>query len=318
MRERLTVSPRTYAVVAQIAMAILVLIVFSGAAVRTTGSGLGCPDWPDCRGTFLPAFEKHTWMEYSNRLLSSVVGVVCIAAGVLAFRLRPFRRDILVPAVILPIGVLLEGALGAAAVAFDLHWPVVVAHYLLSLVLLVAATVIVWRLRREEGAPPPRTDRPTVLGTRVLVVYGACIIVLGTLATAAGPHAGGAGTGDVVQRLDLWGAGTLRTMIKIHGHLAAAMGVGAIAVWLVALLRGAGSALVRSLAAVCVLMGIQGALGLWQYHTHLPAEIVWVHSSVPAVLWAALVWSWLTAGTPQRAEQPSGERADRTRALAAP
>src|SRR4051794_36319165 len=194
MGERLTVSPRTYSYVAQAAMAILVLIVFSGAAVRTSGSGLGCPDWPDCRGTFLPAFEKHTWMEYSNRLLSSVVGVVCIAAGVLAFRLRPFRRDILIPAVILPIGVLLEGGLGAAAVAFDLHWPVVVAHYLLSLVLLVAATVIVWRLRREEGAPPPRTDRATVLGTRALVLYGACIIVLGTLATAAGPHAGGAGT----------------------------------------------------------------------------------------------------------------------------
>src|SRR4051812_14686640 len=275
MGERLTVSPRTYAYVAQAAMAILVLIVFSGAAVRTSGSGLGCPDWPDCRGTFLPAFEKHTWMEYSNRLLSSVVGVICVAAGLLAFRLRPFRRDIVRPALVLPVGVILEGALGAAAVAFDLEWPGVIAHYLLSLILLVAATLVVWRLRRPEDAPRPANDAMVVRGTRALTAYGAGIIVLGTFATAAGPHAGGAGTGDVVRRLDVFGADTLVKLIKLHGHLAAAMGAAAILLFALAVWRGAGGELRRSLGSVCVLLGIQGALGLWQYHTHLPAEIVW-------------------------------------------
>jgi cytochrome c oxidase assembly protein subunit 15 len=311
MRERLTVSPRTFAIVAQTAMAFLVLIVFSGAAVRTTGSGLGCPDWPDCRGTFLPAFEKHTWMEYSNRLLSSVVGVICIAVGVLAFRRRPFRRDLVVPGVVLALGVCGEGAIGAAAVAFHLHWPVVIAHYLLSLVLLAAATTIVGRLREEPAAAaaarpleaadrrvgaPAGADRPVALATRALVVYGALIIVLGTLATAAGPHAGGAGTGDVVERLRVFGAGTLVTLIKIHGHLAAAMGVGAVVLWLVARHRRAGTALRRGLTGLCLLLALQGALGLWQYHTQLPAEIVWVHSSLPAVMWALLVWCWLAAG----------------------
>src|SRR4051812_33855959 len=133
MRERLTVSPRTYALVAQTAMVILVLIVFSGAAVRTTGSGLGCPDWPDCKGTFLPARDTAAWIEYSNRLLSSVVGIVCVAAGLLVYRRRPFRRDLVRPAMVLPVGVVAEGALGAAAVGLDLSWPVVIAHYLLSL-----------------------------------------------------------------------------------------------------------------------------------------------------------------------------------------
>jgi heme a synthase len=316
MRERLTVSPRTYALVAQAAMAILVLIVFSGAAVRTSGSGLGCPDWPDCRGTFLPAFEKHTWMEYSNRLLSSVVGVICVAAGVLAFRLRPFRRDILRPAVVLPVGVIAEGALGAAAVAFDLQWPVVIAHYLLSLVLLAAATLIVWRVRREEGAPPPANDRVVVWAARALTLYGALIIVLGTFATAAGPHAGGAGTGDVVQRLDVFGAGTLVKLIKLHGHLAAAMGAGALLLLALAWRRRATGELRRTLLAVCALLGLQGALGLWQYHTKLPAEIVWVHSSLPAVLWALLVWSWLAAGRPAGAGAPAESRAGRAVAAA--
>jgi heme a synthase len=316
MRERFTVSPRTYALVAQAAMAILVVIVFSGAAVRTSGSGLGCPDWPDCRGTFLPAFEKHTWMEYSNRLLSGLVGVVCVAAGLLAFRRRPFRRDIIRPALVLPVGVIAEGALGAAAVAFHLEWPVVIAHYLLSLSLLLAATLIVWRLRRDEDAPPPEHDRLTVLGTRALTAYGGMIIVLGTFATAAGPHAGGAGTGDVVRRLDVFGASTLVTLIKVHGHLAAAMGVGALALLALAWRRRVGGELLRPLLAVCALLGVQGALGLWQYHTQLPAGIVWVHSSLPAVLWALLVWSWLAAGRPATATAPAGERSGRAVAAA--
>ena len=311
MRERLTVSPRTYALVAQTAMAILVLIVFSGAAVRTSGSGLGCPDWPDCRGTFLPAFEKHTWMEYSNRLLSSVVGVVCVAAGLLAFRRRPLRRDIIRPALVLPVGVIAEGGLGAAAVAFDLQWPVVIAHYLLSLALLVAATLIVWRLRREDGAPPPVNDRAVVRAVRALTLYGGLIIVLGTLATAAGPHAGGAGTGDVVRRLDVFGADTLVKLIKLHGHLAAAMGIGALAVLGLAWHRRATGETRRTLLAICALLGVQGALGLWQYHTKLPAEIVWVHSSLPAVLGALLVWGWLAVGRPADAAHPAGARTER-------
>ena len=284
MRERLTVSPRTYALVAQAAMAILVLIVFSGAAVRTSGSGLGCPDWPDCRGTFLPAFEKHTWMEYSNRLLSSVVGVVCVAAGVLAFRLRPLRRDILRPAVVLPVGVIAEGALGAAAVAFDLQCPHLIAHYLLSAALLVAGAVLVWRLRRGAGAARPENP--------------GAIVVAGTFATAAGPHAGGAGTGDYVARLDAFGAETLRTIIHIHGHSGTVVGVSSVLLWLFARSKGVTGGLMRALTAVCVLMAVQGAIGLIQYHNELPSELVWIHASLAAVVWLAFVFAVLAAGRP--------------------
>jgi cytochrome c oxidase assembly protein subunit 15 len=303
MGERLTIGPRAYAFVAISALTILVLIVFSGAAVRTTGSGLGCPDWPDCRGTFIPDADRHAWIEYSNRLLSSVVGLICIAAGVLALRLRPRRPELVRPGLVLALGVLLEGALGAASVLLHLQWPVVIAHYLLSLLLLTAAVLLVWRLRRMPGTPPPSSSRATALGTRALVAYGALIIVLGTLATAAGPHAGGAGTGDVVERLRIFGGDTLVTLIKIHGHLAAAMGIGAIALWVLAWLRREGAELRRALTGVCVLLGLQGAIGLWQYHTQLPAELVWVHTSLPAVLWALLVTSWLAAGRPSAARQ---------------
>jgi cytochrome c oxidase assembly protein subunit 15 len=160
--------------------------------------------------------------------------------------------------------------------------------------LLVAGAVLVWRVR---GGVASGADRWVVLGTRVLVVYGAVVIVAGTFATAAGPHAGGAGTGDVVERLEVFGATTLRSLILLHGHMATAMGIVAVLLWGVARHRGAGPALMRALTAVCLLMAAQGVLGLVQYHNALPAEVVWVHASLPAVLWTALVWSWVAAGS---------------------
>jgi heme A synthase len=102
----------------------------------------------------------------------------------------------------------------------------------------------------------------------------------------------------VVERLQIWGATTLRSLILLHGHMATAMGIVAVLLWGVARHRGAGPALMRALTAVCLLMAAQGILGLVQYHNALPAEVVWVHASLPAVLWAALVWSWLAAGSP--------------------
>jgi cytochrome c oxidase assembly protein subunit 15 len=306
MRERLSLSPRAYAAVAVAAQLILVIIVVSGAGVRTSGSGLGCPDWPDCRGSFIPALDYHAWMEYGNRMLSSLVGVVCVAAGGLVFLRRPFRRDLVWPALALTVGVLAEGALGALAVVFDLSWPVVIAHYLLSLTLLLAATVLVWRVRREPGEPAAAGDRLTVLATRGVVAFGGLIIVLGTLATAAGPHAGGAGTGDVVERLQAFGPHTLRSLIHLHGHLAAVFGGTVVAAWFLARRRGAGRQLRRSLTGAALLVALQGVIGLIQYHTNLPAGVVWIHASLPAALWAVLVWSWLAAGRPDRVAAEAG------------
>ena len=297
MADRLTLSLRAYRWVAYAALATLVLIVFSGAGVRLTGSGLGCPSWPDCSGTFAPELDTHVWIEYGNRLFSTVVGVACIAAGALAYRVRPLRRDLLKPATLLAAGVIAQGVLGGITVLLHLTWQVVIAHYLLSMALLVAGAVLVWRVRRAPGESPAATDRLVVLGTRILVVYGAVVVIAGTLATAAGPHAGGAGTGDVVERLDAWGAGTLKSLILLHGHMATAMGIVAVALWGFALHRRSSAPLMRALTAVCVLMAAQGAIGLVQYHNALPAEVVWVHASLPAVLWTVLVWSWVAAGS---------------------
>ena len=296
-RERLTMSLATFRRIGNVALVLLVLIVFSGAGVRLTGSGLGCPDWPQCNGTLTPELSSHVAMEYGNRLLSGLVGIPCIVLALMAWRVRPFRRDLVVPAMTLGAVVILEGALGAATVLLDLKWQVVIGHYLLAIVLIAAGTVLAWRVRRPPDAEPIVNERRVVLGTRALTAWGGLIITLGTFVTAAGPHAGGAGTGDIVERMT---AIPLTTMIYIHGHSATAMSIFAIGMWLYARRRMATKALRGALTAVLGLIAVQGALGLTQYHLALPAEIVWAHASLAAVLWVAFVLSWLAAGRPAR------------------
>src|SRR5438067_1417213 len=107
MRERLpTISSAAYARVTLVALAALSLIVLTGAAVRLTGSGLGCPDWPKCYGQAVAPLETHAIIEYGNRLISGLVGLAAVAAGALAFGRRPFRRDLAVPGVLLVVVVL--------------------------------------------------------------------------------------------------------------------------------------------------------------------------------------------------------------------
>ena len=214
----------------------------------------------------------------------------------LAFRVRPFRRDLIAPAVVIALGVVAQGLLGAATVLLDLHWPVVIAHYLLSMVLLLGGALLVWRVVRDPDAPRPVGDRWVALGTRALVIYGGVVMVAGPFATAAGPHAGGAGTGDVVDRLDAFGTQTLRTLIHLHRHMATAMGIAAVLLWSFARYRRSSPLLMWHLTAICVLMAAQGTIGLIQYHNALPATIVWVHASLPAVMWVVMVWSWVAAG----------------------
>src|SRR5919112_5300778 len=107
MRDRFSLTPERYALIARIALVMLTLIVLTGAAVRVTGSGLGCPTWPKCTDTSLyTELNTHGVIEFGNRALTSVVGFAAIAAFVGAFRRRPFRQDLVLLALLLPLGVL--------------------------------------------------------------------------------------------------------------------------------------------------------------------------------------------------------------------
>lgn len=299
MPERFTLSPERYALVARIALWTLTLIVLTGAAVRVTGSGLGCPTWPKCtQDSLYTELNTHGVIEFGNRMLTSVVGFACLAAFVGALRRRPRRRDLVLLGSLLPLGVVAQIVLGGFTVRYDLAPGFVMSHYLLSMLILVAAVALDWRAHRDEDAPRPVSDRLVALGARALLVLGAVTIFAGTAATAAGPHAGGAGTGDVVKRLTFKGSETLRWVVEQHARLATALGLLAVAVWVLARRRGATRERLRPLTAVCVLLAAQGVVGGVQYMLELPAEIVWVHVVLAAVTWVALLFAVAVAGRP--------------------
>jgi cytochrome c oxidase assembly protein subunit 15 len=308
LRRLPTIGPRAYQRVTEVALVALTLIVFTGAAVRLTGSGLGCPDWPKCYGGVAPPLETHAWIEFGNRMLSGLVGLAAVAAGALAWRRRPFRRDLALLGALLPLGVVAQAVLGGFTVRNHLAPGFVMGHFALSMLILIAAAALAWGARHEPGERRRAGDRVSVWATRALLPLGALTIFFGTAATAAGPHAGGAGTGDRIDRLDWRGLGTVDWAIHQHARIATVLGVAAVGVFVLLRRRHADPQLRRAVAVVCVLLAVQGAVGALQYALEVPAEIVWVHVSLAALTWLSLLWATATAGrlAPQaeRAAQP--------------
>ena len=317
---RIKLTPEQYFLVASLAMGTLVLIVFTGAAVRVTGSGLGCPDWPNCYedGRLTPELGTHSYIEFGNRMLTSIVGISAVAAFVLAFARKPFRRDLALLAALLPLGVLGQAVMGGLTVLYGLAPGWVMAHFALSMVIIVAAGALVWRARPSWTPGERAGDLAVARWVWALFALGGVTLFAGTAATAAGPHAGGSGTGDVVERLQFKGADTVGWLVDRHGALAALLGVLAVAVWFLARRRGADAALVHRLARVCLLMAVQGALGLVQYRLEVPAEMVWVHVALATLLWVGIVLAAVQVGSPLRAASPEAARPARRSAPVAP
>jgi cytochrome c oxidase assembly protein subunit 15 len=328
-----TLTPRAYARVAYVALGALTLIVLTGAAVRLTGSGLGCPHWPACYGHAYPPLNSHAVIEYSNRLITGPVSIAALAAFLLAFRRRPYRRDLARLAALLPLGVLAQAILGGLTVEGKLAYGWVMGHFALSIALIAAAWALVWRASREpiarehaadeqgaaregtvvragtipaagrapgvavSGAAGAARDRVLLWCSRALVALGALTIFAGTAATAAGPHAGGE-PGQRISRLSFDGKGTMDFVIHRHAEVAIAFGLLALAVWFLARTRGAGAQVRRATTFTCVLLALQGVVGAVQYETHLPTELVWVHVCLASLLWITTLWVASTLATP--------------------
>jgi heme a synthase len=302
-----TVTPEQYVRFAYGGLIALTVIVLTGAAVRLTGSGLGCPTWPKCYGNVYPPLKTHALIEFSNRLVTVPVSLAAGFAWLAAVRRRPYRRDLVWLGALLPLGVVSQAVLGGFTVKGELDYGWVMGHFALSMLILVAAVMLVWRATRE----PPRDSRwrtpadgpagaggtdPTIVrALRWLVGLGALTIFAGTAATAAGPHAGGS-PGQRINRLDFDGRGTMDFVIHRHAEIAFVFSVAAVLVWWLARRRGVRDGVRRPLTVLCVLLALQGVVGLDQYYTHLPTELVWVHVTLASGVWVCLLWSACAGG----------------------
>jgi heme a synthase len=295
LKSRLEISPERYAQVTLVALAALSLIVLTGAAVRLTGSGLGCPDWPKCYGGTTPPLEAHAVIEYGNRLLTGFVGFAVIAASGLAWFRRPYRWHLALFGALLPLGVIGQAVLGALVVKYHLAPGLVMSHFILSMMLLDAAFALAWCSRYEPWQRRRSRDRLGVWAVRVLIPLGQLTILAGTIATASGPHAG-AHEGQLVHRLDFEGTGTLEWVVQRHAVIAAIYGFAAIGVWFLLRRPGADRRALKPLTVVIGLLALQGAIGGAQWGLELPAGLVWVHIAVATGNWLAMLWTVAAAG----------------------
>jgi heme a synthase len=295
LRDRLEISPPRYAQVTAVALAALALIVLTGAAVRLTGSGLGCPDWPKCYGGTTPPLESHAVIEYGNRLLTGFVGFAVIAASVLAFFRRPYRWHLALFGALLPLGVIGQAILGALVVKYHLAPGLVMSHFILSMMLLDASFALAWCSRYEPWDRRRSSDRLGVWAVRALIPLGQLTILVGTIATASGPHAG-AHSGQLVHRFTFEGGQTLEWVVQRHAVLATVYGLAAIAVWSLLRRPGGDRRAVKPLTVVLGLLALQGVVGGFQWYLELPTEIVWVHVGLATLNWLAMLWSVAAAG----------------------
>ncbi len=319
LKSRLEISPRRYAQVTLVALAALSLIVLTGAAVRLTGSGLGCPDWPKCYGGSTPPLEFHAVIEYGNRVLTGFVGFAVIAASILAWFRRPYRWHLALFGALLPLGVIGQAILGALVVKYHLAPGLVMSHFILSMMLLDAAFALAWCSRYEPWERRRSGDRLGVWAVRTLIPLGQLTILAGTIATASGPHAG-AHEGQLVHRFDFEGIGTLEWVVQRHALIATIYGLAAIGVWFLLRRPRADRRALRPLTMVIGLLALQGAVGGIQWALELPAGMVWVHVAIATCNWLAMLWTVAAAGRlePRRQAAPSGsERPERPAAATA-
>lgn len=283
-------------------------IAVTGSVVRVTGSGLGCPTWPQCfPGSLVPqphpeVAALHQWIEFGNRLLTGLVGLVGLACLVVALMVWPRRRRLILLATAMPAGVVVQAVLGGITVLAGLAWWTVAAHFLLSMVLVWLAVLLVAAV--TEGDAPPRWYLPgplrSLLFTSTVVL--AALLIAGTLVTSAGPHAGNAAT----PRL----AVSVAALAQLHADLL---------VGFLGLLTGLGFALRamdlpaatwRRYVVLILVVLAQGALGAVQYLTGVPEALVSLHvlGATSVVVAMAALWTGCRARGGEPAVTVGGTR----------
>ena len=278
------------------------VIMSTGAAVRLSASGLGCPDWPQCSTADVVASKNagqtllNTWIEFSNRLLNFPLVIIAGLIFIAAWRFRPDgkrRRDLVWLAAAQPLGVVAQAVIGGIVVLTKLNPAAVSVHFLVSAAVVAAAVALHMRCAEEPGAsrapgplgtPPVRRDLQLV--SAALVAVTCVMLAAGTVVTGTGPLAGHADTPRY--KLPLEGATQLHADI---GWLLAGL---AIALVLGLRLSGAPPRAVRAGWIMLAALGLQGVIGYVQYFTHLPAGLVWVHVTGSVLVWIAVLRLFFT------------------------
>lgn len=267
------------------------LLVLTGGAVRLTSSGLGCPTWPRCTDTSLvntPEMGIHGFIEFGNRLLTFALAAVAALMLVYLWNLRKERRDLFLLALGLLASIPAQAVIGGITVLTNLNPWVVGLHFLVSMALVVLATLLVnrafgrtGRFRTAALAALPGVMRPV---TAAVALFSALAVMLGVVVTGAGPHAGDADAPRNGLDWDLFSH-----IHAVPAYLVTAGTLVALALVLLRRITGPIRTAVLGLLGVTVL---QAAIGFTQYYNGIPALLVAAHMLGAAMLMGAATNAW--------------------------
>jgi cytochrome c oxidase assembly protein subunit 15 len=283
-------------------------IAVTGAIVRVTASGLGCPTWPQCfPGSFTPVPHPevagiHQAVEFGNRMITFLVVLTAALAVVAVTRARR-RREVLVYAWLMPASTVVQAVIGGITVLTGLLWWTVAIHLLASMTMVWLSVLLFVKVGEPDNGVPVRlVPKPLRQLTVLTAVVLAALLVTGTLVTGAGPHAGDKSATQPVPRLQV----EITTLVHMHSSLLVAylslivaLGFGLLAV------RARRSILLR-LGVLVLLVCAQGLVGTVQFFTGVPAALVAVHVAGAAACTAATAALW--ASMRERAESQSLQR----------
>jgi cytochrome c oxidase assembly protein subunit 15 len=270
------------------ALVLVGVIVVTGAAVRLSGSGLGCSDWPNCNNSNLvDVSTQHSAIEQINRMFTFVVGLAVVLAALGGWVRRPRRRDLMVLSAALVAGIPAQGVVGAIVVWTHLNPLAVQMHFILSMVLVAIAVVLMLRSRDPDEAPRISVVAAgTVHRVRLMVGWTALAVVAGTVVTGTGPHAGDERAHRFTFLSITWAA-------RLHSAIVwVAILMAVNVMWHLRRDVHDREVLDAPLTAwLCVAIA-QGAVGYLQYANGVPAPLVAVHVALATCLWGCSVWLW--------------------------
>lgn len=272
-----------------------IVLVGTGGLVRLTSSGLGCPTWPKCTADSLvntPEMGIHGFIEFGNRILSALLGVVAIIAFLAILRLRKERKDLFWLTLLAGLGIPAQAVIGGLSVLSDLNPYVVGLHFVVSIVLVCLCTAFVLRIHTVPG-PRVRAVPGWFAGVAHLTsLFVAVTIIVGILTTGSGPHAGDANAPR----------NNLNPEILEHVHAIPAYVTFALTlVLVVASLRIRTTRVHRYAMYLLAVEVLQIAVGLIQANTGLPGILVGIHMMLAAALAAAMTAVILSLKAPAAA-----------------
>lgn len=307
-----SISPVKYQKITRISLLLLAFIIVTGAAVRLSGSGLGCSDWPTCENDQLVAEidDLHAMVEFVNRVITGFVALAVIIAVLGSLFRTPRRKDLTYLSVGLVLGVIIQVIVGALVVREHLPPSLVITHFLVSMILVWNAVELDHRSRLPDRTIKPLSNETLKRLTKLLLAIGVVVIVTGTIVTGSGPHSG-AENQQIREALENQGEASAISTLEVEVErlpfdvpdVARIHGISVMLFLILTLrmlffIKRNSPILLPNSQNLMAAIIVQAGIGYLQYFTGVPALLVGIHVAGATLIWVMILRLYLAVHQP--------------------